>query len=179
VAEDPRKGLVIVLTGKGKGKTTCALGMAFRACGQGLRVLMLQFIKGSWRYGELETAKRLAPDFEIRPLGKGFVMRKGGPPTPEDLAVVAEGWRTAREEVLSSRYDMVILDEVNYVVDYKLLPVADVLALIRERPPQVHLVLTGRNAHPDVITAADLVTEMAEVKHPFQQGVKAAKGIEF
>ncbi|MBM4082902.1 MAG: cob(I)yrinic acid a,c-diamide adenosyltransferase [Planctomycetes bacterium] len=178
MAKEPRKGLVIVLTGKGKGKTTCALGMAFRACGQGLKALMLQFIKGSWRYGELETAKRLATDFEIRPLGKGFVMRKG-PPTAEDLAVVAEGWRTAREEVLSGRYDMVILDEVNYVVDYKLLPVADVLALIRERPPQVHLVLTGRNAHPDVIAAADLVTEMVEVKHPFRQGVKAIKGIEF
>lgn len=172
-----RKGLVIVHTGKGKGKTTSALGMAMRAAGHGMHALMIQFIKGKWRTGELRAAEKLAPYFELRPVGKGFVWK---PDTfEEDVQAAREAWSEARQAVLSGEYDMVILDEINCVVDCKLLPMEEVLSLIREKPADMHLVLTGRNAYPQVIEAADLVTEMIEVKHPFQGGVKAQRGIEF
>ncbi|RMG84649.1 MAG: cob(I)yrinic acid a,c-diamide adenosyltransferase [Candidatus Dadabacteria bacterium] len=173
-----RRGLVIVHTGPGKGKTTAALGLALRAVGQGLRVAMVQFIKGSWKYGELKAPEFL-PGFEITPMGRGFVNLGSEEPDPQDVALARETLAAAREKLLSGRYDMVILDEINYAVDYGLVPVEDVLRLIREKPQGVHLVLTGRNARPEVIEAADLVTEMREIKHPFREGVKAQKGIEF
>lgn len=173
-----RQGLVIVHTGNGKGKTTAALGLALRACGQGQKVAMVQFIKGSWKYGELKAPEFL-PGFEIHPMGRGFLDLGGEGPHPEDVALAAETFAVGREKVLSGAYDMVILDEVNYAVDYGLLPVEQVLVLIREKPGPVHLVLTGRNARPEVVEAADLVTEMREIKHPFQQGIKAQRGVEF
>jgi cob(I)alamin adenosyltransferase len=173
-----RQGLVIVHTGTGKGKTTAALGLALRAVGQGLRVTMLQFIKGTWKYGELK-APQFLPGFEIRPMGRGFVGLGDEKPTPEDVALARETFATGRQMVLSGEYDMVILDEVNYAVDKGLLDIGDVLHLIREKPNKVHLVLTGRNAAPEVIEAADLVTEMREIKHPYQAGIKAQRGIEF
>jgi cob(I)alamin adenosyltransferase len=173
-----RQGLVIVHTGNGKGKTTAALGLALRAVGQGLKVFMVQFIKGSWKYGELR-APELLPGFEIRPMGRGFVDPGSPEPNPEDVALARETFAAAREATLSGRYDLVILDEVNYAVSYGLVDAERVLALIREKPPGVHLVLTGRDARPEVMEAADLVTEMREVKHPFRKGVKAQKGIEF
>lgn len=139
---------------------------------------MVQFIKGSWKYGELRAPEFL-PGFEIHPMGPGFVELGGGSPHPEEGALAAETFRAAREQVLSGRYDMVILDEVNYAVHYGLVSLEEVLALIRERPPQVHLVLTGRGARPEVVEAADLVTEMRKVKHPYRSGVKAQKGVEF
>lgn len=173
-----RQGLVIVHTGNGKGKTTAALGLALRACGQGYKVAMVQFIKGSWKYGELKAPEFL-PGFEIHPMGRGFLALGGAEPHPEDLALAAATFAAGREKVLSGAYDMVILDEVNYAVDYGLVPVEQVLDLIREKPATVHLVLTGRNARPAVIEAADLVTEMREIKHPFQKGIKAQRGVEF
>ncbi len=173
-----RKGLVIVHTGNGKGKSTAALGLALRAVGQGLRVSMVQFIKGSWKYGELKAPEFL-PGFEILPMGRGFIDLGSKTPNPEDVALAQETFRAGRAKVLSGEYGMVILDEVNYAVDYGLLAVEDVLRLIGEKPPEVHLVLTGRNARPEVIEAADLVTEMREIKHPFQKGIKAQKGVEF
>ncbi|GAB4266257.1 MAG: cob(I)yrinic acid a,c-diamide adenosyltransferase [Deferrisomatales bacterium] len=172
------KGLVIVHTGNGKGKTTAALGLAMRAVGQGFRVTMVQFIKGSRRYGELNTAEHLE-GFDIRPAGRGFVNAGGRKPEPEDVALARECFQAAREKVLSGRYDLVILDEVNYAVDYGLLPVEDVLELIRDKPERVHLVLTGRNVRPEVVEAADLVTEMRDVKHPYRNGIRAQKGIEY
>ena len=173
-----RRGLVIVHTGNGKGKTTAALGLALRAVGQGLRVTMIQFIKGSWKYGELRAPEFL-PGFEIHPMGRGFVGLGGAQPNPEDVALARETYDVGREKILSGEWDMVILDEINNAVEQGLLDVADVLRLIRERPERVHLVLTGRNARPEVIEAADLVTEMREIKHPYRIGVKAQKGIEF
>ena len=173
-----RHGLVIVHTGNGKGKTTAALGMALRAVGQGLKVAMVQFIKGSWKYGELRAPEFL-PGFEIHPMGRGFVNLGAPEPDPEDVALARETFGAGRDKVMSGTYDLVILDELNYAVDYGLVDVADVLALIRDKPAPVHLVLTGRNARPEVVDAADLVTEMREIKHPFQKGIKAQKGVEF
>ena len=172
-----RIGLVIVHTGNGKGKTTAALGLALRATGQGFRVLMLQFIKSGRNYGELNAARHV-PGLEIVPMGRGFV--KTNPhPRVEDLEMARATFETAREKIRSGDYDMVILDEINYAVQFGLLDVQDVLELIRSKPPEVHLVLTGRNARPEVIEVADLVTEMREVKHPYQKGIKAQKGIEY
>ncbi len=173
------KGLIIVFTGKGKGKTTAAMGQALRAVGQGLRVLMLQFIKGTWNYGELKSIKRLDPDFEIRPLGKGFVRSKSKLNDKESLENIKQSWEQARNEILSDKYDMVILDEINYVIDYGLLPVEELLTLLEDKPERQHIILTGRNAHKCVVEKADLVTEMIEIKHQYSKGVKAQKGIEF
>jgi cob(I)alamin adenosyltransferase len=174
----PPTGLTIVHTGDGKGKTTAALGLALRAVGQGLRVAMVQFIKGTWKYGELRAPEFL-PGFEIAPMGRGFVGRGTGAPAVEDVEAARETFRAAAEKVRSGAYGMVILDEVNYAIDFGLIPVDDVLELIRTKPPELHLVLTGRNAKPEVVEAADLVTEMRDVKHPFRRGLKAQKGVEF
>jgi cob(I)alamin adenosyltransferase len=177
---DTRKGLIIVHTGPGKGKTTAALGTAMRAVGQGLKVLMVQFIKGSWHYGELEAAKRFGEDsFRIIPMGRGFVKIGAEKPDPEDVRLVEEAWRFASEKFRSGDYDMVILDEINYAISYKMLDVQKVVEALKRKPEMVHVILTGRNAHPDLVAIADLVTEMREVKHPYQQGIQAQRGIEY
>lgn len=174
-----RPGYVVVLTGDGKGKTTSALGMAVRAIGRGMRVMVLQFLKGTWTYGELETAKRLAPDLTIRPLGEGFVHVDPENPDPDDVACAERAWEVCRETLSSGDYDMVIFDELNTTISYGLLPVDEVIAVLRARPPQVHVVVTGRGAHPKMVEYADLVTEMKEIKHPFRNGATARKGIEY
>ncbi len=174
-----KKGLIIIFTGKGKGKTTAAMGQALRAVGQGLKVLMLQFIKGTWDYGELESIKRLEPDFEIQPLGKGFIRSNSKLDENEARENVNQSWKQARNEILSDKYDMIILDEINYVISYGLLPVEEVLALFEEKPDRLHLILTGRDAHQSIVERADLVTEMNEIKHQYSKGIKAQKGIEF
>ena len=174
-----KKGLIIIFTGKGKGKTTAAMGQALRAVGQGLKVLMLQFVKGTWDYGELESVKRLEPDFEIQPLGKGFIRSNSKLDENEAQENVNQSWKQARNEILSDKYDMIILDEINYVISYGLLPVEEVLALFEEKPDRLHLILTGRDAHQSIVERADLVTEMNEIKHQYSKGIKAQKGIEF
>ncbi len=174
------KGLLIVYTGPGKGKTTCALGTAFRAVGQGLRVLMVQFIKGSWHYGELDAAKMLGDDkFEIRPMGRGFVKIGGAETDPEDMLLCEEAWKFAAEQIQSRKYDLVILDEINYAISYHMLDPAKVIPVLAARPENVHVICTGRNAHPDLVEAADLVTEMREIKHPFTKGILAQRGIDY
>ena len=174
-----KKGLIIIFTGKGKGKTTAAMGQALRAVGQGLKVLMLQFVKGTWDYGELESVKRLEPDFEIQPLGKGFIRSNSKLDENEAQENVNQSWKQARNEILSDKYDMIILDEINYVISYGLLPVEEVLALFEEKPDRLHLILTGRDAHQSIVERADLVTEMNKIKHQYSKGIKAQKGIEF
>jgi cob(I)alamin adenosyltransferase len=174
------KGLLIVYTGPGKGKTTCALGTAFRAVGQGLRVLMVQFIKGSWHYGELDAAKMLGDDkFEIRPMGRGFVKIGGTATDPEDIRMAEECWETGRAAIYGGTYDLVILDEINYTISYKMLDVQKVAEALKARPEQVHVICTGRNAHPLLVEQADLVTEMKEVKHPYTKGILAQRGIDY
>jgi cob(I)alamin adenosyltransferase len=174
------KGLLIVYTGPGKGKTTCALGTAFRAVGQGFRVLMVQFIKGSWHYGELDAAKMLGDDkFEIRPMGRGFVKVGGAETDPEDIRLAEECWETGRQAIYSGKYELVILDEINYTISYKMLDAAKVVEALKARPEQVHVICTGRNAHALLLEAADLVTEMKEVKHPYTKGILAQRGIDY
>jgi cob(I)alamin adenosyltransferase len=174
------KGLLIVYTGPGKGKTTCALGTAFRAVGQGLRVLMVQFIKGSWHYGELDAAEMLGEDkFEIRPMGRGFVKIGGAETDPEDVRMAEECWESGRAAIYSGTYDLVVLDEINYTISYKMLDAEKVVTALTGRPEQVHVICTGRNAHPKLVEAADLVTEMKEVKHPYTKGILAQRGIDY
>ena len=177
---ETRKGLIIVHTGPGKGKTTAALGTALRAVGQGLKVLMVQFLKGSWHYGELDAAQMLGEDrFKILPMGRGFVKVGAEKPDPEDVRMVEEAWEYASEKIASEEYDLVILDEINYAISYKMLDPALVAERLGKKPEMVHVILTGRNAHPSLVEMADLVTEMREVKHPYQKGIVAQRGIEY
>ncbi|PIV24933.1 MAG: cob(I)yrinic acid a,c-diamide adenosyltransferase [Deltaproteobacteria bacterium CG_4_8_14_3_um_filter_45_9] len=173
------KGLIIVFTGNGKGKTTAAMGMALRATGHRLKTLMIQFIKGSWHYGELEAVKKLNPYFEIVPMGNGFLSLRKGEIDPEDLQAIADAWKFSRKKIASGKYDMIILDEINYVISYHLLPVEEVLEVLRSKPKSLHLILTGRDADTKIVEIADLVTHMEEIKHPFHKGTKAQMGIEF
>ena len=173
------KGLVVVNTGDGKGKTTAALGIALRAVGWGLRVLVLQFIKGSWKPGEVFAAEKLAPQLEIVPLGEGFVDPDAAAPDEADMRMAQAGLAKCREAIASGKYDVIVLDEINYAVKYGFVAVEDVLEIIRTKPARLHIVLTGRDAAPEIIDAADTVTEMREIKHPFQNGQKATKGIDY
>lgn len=171
------QGCVQIYTGNGKGKTTAALGLAFRAVGRGFKVVIIQFMKGGGPYGEHAAAVRLAPDLTIIPTGRpGWVNREN--PDPEDIRLARQALETAREALTGGLYDLVILDEVNGAVSFGLLTVDDLLTLIGERPPCVELVLTGRNADERVMEMADLVTEMREIKHYYRAGVPARIGIE-
>lgn len=174
-----RKGLILVHTGNGKGKTTAALGMGMRAWGQGLKVLVIQFIKGNRKYGELKTIARLGPDFEIRQMGEGFIKGPNDDAMAEHRRAAEAALQAAGTEISSEKWDLVILDEINYAIRYGLVPLEAVLELLDQKPPSLHLVLTGRDARPEVIERADLVTEMREIKHPLKKGVKAQRGIEF
>ncbi len=173
-------GLTIVYTGNGKGKTTAALGIALRATGHGKKICMIQFIKGSWHYGEMNSSKRLEPEFEMLAVGKGFVgIIDDSSPRYIHEQTAQEAMKLSREKILSGRYDVIILDEINYAVSLGLVDVLNVLDLIKLKPKDLDLVLTGNHARDEVIRQADLVTEMRQVKHPFQKGVKARKGIDF
>jgi cob(I)alamin adenosyltransferase len=171
--------LIIVNTGPGKGKTTAAMGTALRAVGQGMRVLMLQFLKGSWHYGELDAVQAFGDKFVLRQMGRGFVKVGGAETDPEDVRMVEEAWAEAERAILSGEWDMVILDEINYAISYGMLDPAKVVKVLQQKPPMVHVILTGRNAHSTIIALADTVTEMRQVKHAYEQGVMAQRGIEY
>lgn len=171
------KGLLIVFTGEGKGKTTAALGMAMRAAGHGLKVCFIQFIKGSWHYGELEAVKRFEGLIDLHVMGKGFTWKSGN--LAEDGRLAREAWDFACAAIDSSRYHTVVLDEFTYLLHYQMLEIEPCLEALARRNPAQHVVITGRYAPPALIEAADLVTEMRMVKHPLKSGVKAQKGIEF
>jgi cob(I)alamin adenosyltransferase len=174
------RGLVIVYTGNGKGKTTAALGLCIRAVGYDERVCIIQFIKGSWKYGELDGIKRLAPNVELHQKGLGFVgIIDDKLDRSQHVRAAREALAFAKEKILSRQYDIVILDEINVALNLGLIGVDDVLDLINAKPELQDLVLTGRNAHQEIIDRADLVTEMREIKHPFQKGIMAQQGIDF
>jgi cob(I)alamin adenosyltransferase len=170
------KGLVQIYTGNGKGKTTASLGLAFRAAGHDFQVYVMQFMKGQTIYGELEAARRVGANLTIEQVGReAFVSRRS---TAEDHRRAAEAFARARQLVTSGDYDLVVLDELNCAVDYGLVSVAEVKELIRAKAPHTELVMTGRNAHPEIIELADLVTEMREIKHYYHVGQQARQGIE-
>lgn len=180
MTEEKEKGLVIVYTGDGKGKTTAALGLCIRAAGYDKKVCIVQFIKGSWKYGEIEGIKKLASNVELHRKGLGFVgIMDDKLDKSEHVRAAGEALKFAGEQMLSGRYEIMILDEINVAVKLGLIEVEDVLKLIDKKPDELDLVLTGRNAAEKIIDRADLVTEMREIKHPFQKGVKAKKGIDF
>jgi len=176
---DVRRGLIIVNTGPGKGKTTAAMGTALRAVGNGMKVLMLQFLKGSWHYGELDAVKAFGDDFVMKQLGRGFVKVGGAETDPEDIRMVEEAWQESRDAILSGKWDLVILDEINYAISYGMLDPEKVAETLRQKPEMVHVILTGRNAHPRIIEVADTVTEMRQVKHAYEAGIQAQRGIEY
>jgi cob(I)alamin adenosyltransferase len=190
--ETSRRGLILINTGPGKGKTTAALGTAFRAAGNGMRVLILQFLKGSWHYGELDAAQSLntslnppnqqlpgSGNFVIKQLGRGFVKVGGAETDPEDIRMVEAAWAESAAAILSGDWDLVVLDEINYAIGYHMLAPEAVAEVLRRKPEMVHVILTGRNAHPLLIELADTVTEMREIKHAYQKGILAQRGIEF
>lgn len=174
------RGLVVIFTGNGKGKTSAALGMALRASGHKMYVSLVQFIKSGILTGEARAVERLSPEFEIVSLGKGFVNCCGDKvPLIEHKKAAQEALSAARQRMLSGGWDVLILDEINTAVSLDLLDIQDVLKLLKDKPPKLHLVLTGRDARPDLIAIADMVTEMISIKHPYEQGIPARKGIDF
>jgi cob(I)alamin adenosyltransferase len=178
--QDPARfeqGLVQVITGGGKGKTTAAFGLGLRAVGHGLRVLALQFMKGDMRYGEFVSVGYL-PNFTVERFGTGGLVDMNNPSEP-DRDEARRGLERAREAMLSGHYDVIILDEINVAASWKLVSVDDVLTLIRDKPVNVELVLTGRYADPKVVDAADYVTQLGQVKHPYQKGILARQGIDY
>ena len=177
--QEQTRGLLMVHTGNGKGKTTCALGLMMRAAGRGLKCCMIQFMKSrNDRYGEHESAEKLG--IEVHTMGDGFTWDTKNP--DQDRSTARETWKLCVEKLRSGEYDLLVFDELVYVLSYDFLPVAEVLAeiqTVRTTQPALHVVLTGRDAPAELIAAADLVTEMKEVKHPFNAGIRAQQGIEF
>lgn len=179
IPKDERKGLVIVYTGNGKGKTTAALGMVVRAVGYDWKILMVQFIKGDWMYGELEGFKKLKPNFVLKRMGKGFVRIMGDRQPIEVHIQAAKKALKYAQDKMKRNFDIVILDEVNVAIKEGLLTVEEVLDVVQSRPPYLHIILTGRDAQKKIINAADLVTEMTEIKHPFKKGILAQPGVDY
>src|SRR4051812_13863081 len=176
---DVRRGLIIVNTGPGKGKTTAAMGTALRAVGNGMKVLMLQFLKGSWHYGELDAVQAFGDKFVMKQMGRGFVKVGGAETDPEDIRMVEEAGQEAADGNLSGNRGVIVLDEINYAISYKMLDPDKVADVLKRKPEMVHVILTGRNAHPTIVELADTVTEMREVKHAYQKGILAQRGIEY
>ncbi len=170
-------GLIQVFTGDGKGKTTAALGEALRACGHGFKVLVVQFMKGDIKYGEITIAPNV-PNLEIRQFGLPTFVKKGEP-SEEDLRLAREGFAYAKAAIETASHDMVILDELNVAIDYGLIPLDEVLELLRGRPHGIEIIITGRYAPKEIIEIADLVSTIEEVKHPYQKGILGRKGVEW
>jgi len=171
------KGYIQVYTGNGKGKTTASLGLAVRAAGHGLKTVIIQFMKGWIDYGELAGVRMLAPHVEIHQAGRDTFVNRNNP-DPEDVRLAREGWGLAKEAILGRKADIVVLDEINCAMHFGLLPVEEVLEIVKGKPDGMELILTGRGAPQEIIEAADLVTEMREVKHYYGKGVDARPGVE-
>jgi len=173
-------GLIVVITGHGKGKTTSALGIALRAIGYNMRVCIIEFMKGDMYSGEIDGIKRLSPKVELHLTGKGFCGIKGNTyPYKEHRANAQDALKLAKEKMLSKKFDILILDEINNALQLKLVDLPQVLELIENKPQLMHLILTGRDAHPEVIKRAHTVTEMKEIKHAYRQGIEPQKGIDY
>jgi cob(I)alamin adenosyltransferase len=171
-----QQGLFVVYTGNGKGKTTAALGLAFRALGRGLKVAVVQFIKGKWKTGERAFAETL-PELTFLVMGLGFTWDSDD--ISRDKAAARQAWDRARELIAEGNHSIVVLDELTYAINYDFVPLDEVLEAVRGRPAHVHVVVTGRNAPPALVDAADLVTEMKSIKHPYERGIPAQAGLDF
>jgi cob(I)alamin adenosyltransferase len=171
------KGLIQVYTGNGKGKTTAALGLALRAAGHGLKTCIVQFMKGRSYYGELGSVEKI-PDITLRQFGRPDFVHKDRLDT-EDIRQAEQALKHARQVMERGDYDLLVLDEINVALDFGLIGLEELLDLLENKPPQVELILTGRNAHPEIIRRAHLVTEMREIKHPYAKGIRGRKGIEY
>jgi len=171
------KGLLIVYTGNGKGKTTAALGLALRALGYGKRVCLLQFVKGKWKTGEIEALKRFKDLMDVHITGHGFILN--GEDVEKEREAASAAWELARGKIASPDYGLVILDELTYLINFGILSLEDVLNTLQNRREDLHVVITGRQAPEAIKAAADLVTEMRNVKHPYENGMGAQKGVEF
>lgn len=175
-----RRGLIVVITGNGKGKTTSALGMALRACGHGMKVCIIQFMKGDLYAGEWDGVKKMDCDIELVATGKGFCGIQGNPyPWEEHRANAQDAVDLAREKITSGGCDLLILDEINNALKLKLVDLEQVLGLLRSKPPLLHLILTGRDAHPEVIEIADTVSEVREIKHAYRRDIEPQPGIDY
>jgi cob(I)alamin adenosyltransferase len=172
-----RKGLLMVHTGNGKGKTTAALGLAFRALGHQLPVCVIQFIKGNWKYGELKTAERFTGLLDFHVVGEGFTWKSKD--LDRDRKAAQDGWNLAKLLIAAGRHHLIILDEFTYAMKYDMVDEEEAMEVLRDRPEGLHVLVTGRDAPARLIEIADLVTEMREIKHPYRTGVKAQKGIEW
>ncbi len=170
------KGYIHVYTGHGKGKTTTAIGLGIRAAGAGLNVHMVQFMKGR-QYSEIDTIEKIS-NFSISQHGRDEFVNKDKP-EKIDIDLAQEGFSYSKEIISKKKFDMVILDEINVAIDYNLIDINNVIKLLEKKPNNIEIILTGRYAHPEIIIMADYVTEMLEIKHPYQQGIKARKGIDF
>lgn len=171
------KGLTIVHTGKGKGKSTAAFGMVFRALGNGMKVAVVQFVKGKWGTGERNVLDKFPDQVSLATMGEGFTWETQD--RQRDIDAARAAWEQAKTFILDNEHDMVLCDELNIVLRYDYLPTQDVLDVLAQKPEMKHVIITGRNAKDDLIEVADLVTDMTQVKHPFRSGVKAQVGIEF
>jgi cob(I)alamin adenosyltransferase len=171
------KGLIIVHTGKGKGKSTAAFGMVFRCIGHGMRAGIVQFVKGAWATGERTVLEKFPELVTIKAMGEGFTWETQD--RGRDIAHARAAWEEAKRMIADPQYKLVLLDELNIVLRYDYLPTEEIIATLRNKPPDKHVIVTGRNAKDELIEIADLVTEMEQIKHPFRSGVKAQKGIEF
>ncbi|MCL7996986.1 cob(I)yrinic acid a,c-diamide adenosyltransferase [Brucella sp. 21LCYQ03] len=171
------KGLVIVHTGKGKGKSSAGFGMVFRALGHGMKIGVVQFVKGSWDTGERWVLEKFPEQVTISALGEGFTWETQD--RARDIKMARDAWEQAKALILDESYDMVLCDELNIVLRYDYLPVEEIIEVLAAKPEMKHVIITGRNAKDELIEFADLVTEMEMIKHPFRSGVKAQKGIEF
>ena len=177
LSKDSGKGLLVIYTGRGKGKTTAALGLSLRALGHGQHVAFIQFIKGRWKYGEMEAANRFAGLLDFHIVGRGFTWKSDD--LQKDFAAARSGWELAQKIIRQGRHRLIVLDELTYLITYKILTEEEILAVLQQRNPTTHVVITGRGASEALIQAADLVTEMQEIKHPYAAGIKAQQGIEF
>ena len=176
-AKAVRKGLIMIYTGDGKGKTTASLGMVFRALGRNYRVAVVQFIKGAWKTGEALFAKELEGRVDFFSLGDGFTWITQN--FEQDVKSAREAWDKCLEVIVDPQYRIVIFDELNYVIKYNFLTVGEVLDGLKRKPADTHVVITGRDAPPELIEVADLVTEMRDIKHPYRAGIKAQPGVDY
>ena len=175
-----RRGLVVVITGHGKGKTTTALGIAVRACGHNMRTSIIQFMKGDLYAGEWDGVKKMGCEVELIPTGKGFCGIQGNPyPYKEHRKNAQDAIELARQKMDSGQYDLLILDEINNALHLRLVDLEQVLDVIQRKPPQLHLVLTGRDVHPQVIDLADTVSEIKEIKHAYRKGIEPQPGVDY